>query len=376
MINKRSVKQMLGEVPYTAEIYWLLRQRGRPLSRSFSLRRIQNHLPEWKQQSAAARKVISQDGARTVKRILIFATLRYWIEHGVLLGMALNGQGHDVTMAYLPYANWRKPLNEFDQRRQDLYARSVLDKTMPVMQSVSFYEKAKTYASSLVSPYGLPQDLAEEMEAVSVRDAHYTLHVEEIDLQSNLYHTRLRRNLQAAHAVLDWIQSTGPDRPQVIMTPNGSILEMGAVYALSRYLEIPVVTYEFGEQRDRIWLAKNMEVMQQESSALWDAYRSTQLTENQWGKIRALFAARQGASLWENFSRRWQGQPSQGGDQVRESLGLDERPIVLLAANVIGDSLTLGRQVFSESMTEWLERTVRYFHDKSGYQLVVRIHPG
>jgi len=61
---------------------------------------------------------------------------------------------------------------------------------------------------------------------------------------------------------------------------------------------------------------------------------------------------------------------------VRQALGLDERPVVLLATNVIGDSLTLGRQVFSDSMTEWLERTLQFFAGKPGVQLVVRIHPG
>ena len=42
------------------------------------------------------------------KKVLIFATLHYWIEHAALLGMALAGLGHEVTLAYLPYANWRK----------------------------------------------------------------------------------------------------------------------------------------------------------------------------------------------------------------------------------------------------------------------------
>jgi len=49
---------------------------------------------------------------------------------------------------------------------------------------------------------------------------------------------------------------------------------------------------------------------------------------------------------------------------------------VLLATNVIGDSLTLGRQVFSDSMTEWLERTMRYLAAHPEVQVVVRIHPG
>ena len=58
------------------------------------------------------------------KKVLIFVTLRYWIEHATLMGMALAGLGHEVTLAYLPYPNWRKPLNRFDLRRQNAYARA------------------------------------------------------------------------------------------------------------------------------------------------------------------------------------------------------------------------------------------------------------
>ena len=61
---------------------------------------------------------------------------------------------------------------------------------------------------------------------------------------------------------------------------------------------------------------------------------------------------------------------------MRAELGLDERPVVLLATNVIGDSLTLGRQVFSDSMTEWLERTAKFFAGHPEVQFVARIHPG
>jgi hypothetical protein len=183
----------------------------------------------------------------------------------------------------------------------------------------------------------------------------------------------MERNTQAARAALTWIKTR---RPEVIVLPNGSILEMGAVYQVARYLRIPVVTYEFGEQRGRIWLAQNAEVMQQETEDLWAVRKGCALNEAQWTQVQELFASRQRASLWENFSRRWQGQPSQGGEQARLALGLDTRPVVLLAANVIGDSLTLGRQIFSQSMTEWLERTVQYFAGRSEVQLVVRIHPG
>jgi capsule polysaccharide export protein KpsC/LpsZ len=72
----------------------------------------------------------------------------------------------------------------------------------------------------------------------------------------------------------------------------------------------------------------------------------------------------------------WQGVPTEGGPQARQRLGLDGRPVVLLATNVLGDSLTLGRQVFSKSMAEWISRTVQYFIGRPDTQLVIRVHPG
>jgi hypothetical protein len=366
-INKVVVKNILGEVPLVAEAYWQLRQQGRPLSKGFSLRRIRRHMLEWRQQAAQA--AVDHPNGR---RILIFSTLRYWIEHATLLGMALGGLGHDVTLAYLPYANWRKPFNRFDLRRQNAYTRSILSQAAPLMKAISLLDVRP-------SAEPLPPFLEDAVCEVSLRDAQYTLQVEAIDRNrrdtpsGSLYHLRLERNTHAAHAILAWMKA---HRPQAVILPNGSILEMGVIYQVARYLDIPAITYEFGEQRGRIWLARNAEVMRQETDDLWEARRDRPLDENQWQQVRDLFASRQRASLWENFSRRWQGLPNQGGEQVRQALHLDQRPVFLLAANVIGDSLTLGRQVFSQSMTEWLERTLHYFHEHPQVQLVVRIHPG
>jgi hypothetical protein len=206
-----------------------------------------------------------------------------------------------------------------------------------------------------------------------LRDTQYTLQVEEVSAESDLYRLRMARNTQAASAALTRMKA---NRPDVVVIPNGSIMEFGAVYQVARHLEIPVVTYEFGEQRGRIWIARNSEVMRQDTSALWQARSGRALSPEQLDQVRTLFEARQRASVWQNFARRWQGVPSAGGEQARASLGLNSRPIVLLATNVIGDSLTLGRQVFSDSMTEWLKRTVTYFAGQPDLQFVVRIHPG
>lgn len=44
--GKEAVKTLLGEIPFTAELYWLLRQRGKPIQSRFSLKHLQLQLPE------------------------------------------------------------------------------------------------------------------------------------------------------------------------------------------------------------------------------------------------------------------------------------------------------------------------------------------
>ncbi len=365
-----AIKQFLGALPLSVELYWRLLQQGEPPSKSISLGHSQKLMAEMVAQASAVRRFATQVPHCIPQRILIFVTLRYWIEHAVPLALALAGLGHDVTLAYLPYSSWRKPLNRFDLRLNNAYVRSILKQAEPLIKIVSMLDHG-------ISPDPLTAELQHAIEGVSVRDVQYTLQVEDFDLNDvechTLYQLRIERNTQACQTAQRLLKS---NRPEVVLTPNGSILEFGAVFQVARSLDVPVVTYEFGEQRGRIWLAHNREVMRQETDELWEARQDTPLNTEEWQQIRTLFASRQRASLWENFSRRWQGQPSQGGEQVRQALGLDGRPVVLLAANVIGDSLTLGRQVFTSNMSSWLEKAVFDFSHRTRVQLVVRIHPG
>lgn len=359
-ITRTKVKDWLGGLPLAAEAYWYLRQPGKPLRENFSLDRLEKHLPEWAVQVEKMRQVTPPG-----KHVLLFGTLRYWIEHTTLVGMALASMGHTVTLAYLPYDDWRQAFNRFDLRRQNAYVRNVLSLGGAALNVLPLLDVKKSTS--------LPLELEQAVGENALRDAQYTLQVEEVDLDSDLYQLRLKRNGDAARAALSWMRANQPD---TVILPNGSILEFSAIYKTARYLEIPVVTYEFGEQRGRIWLAKNAEVMHQETDGLWLKRKDQPLNPDQSNQVEKLFSAWQNGSLWQNFSRRWQGTPSAGGARVRTDLGLDQRPVILMATNVIGDSLTLGRQVFSDSMTEWLEHTLRYFVGRKDVQFVVRIHPG
>jgi hypothetical protein len=359
--GKETIKRVLGQIPFTAELYWLLRQRGKPIQSRFSLRHLQAEMP-----GLITQAVRFNLGAPKGKNVFIFATLHYWIEHAALLGVTLAAQGHKVNLGYLPYAEWQTPINRFDLRRQNVYANRVLGQASPVMNSTSFLNVRASYKP-------LSEEVMTAVDQVTTYDTQYTLQEEEIDQNGEIYRLRLERNQEAARVALGWLQANKPD---VVIVPNGTIQELGVVYRVARILNIPTVTYEFGDQRQRIWVARNTEVMRQDTDAVWKAKYNQPLSETQMERLHSLFVSRQRAALWENFARLWQGIPSQGGEEARAILGLDERPVVLLATNVLGDSLTLGRKVFSKTMAEWISRTVQYFTGRPDIQLVIRIHPG
>ncbi len=358
-MNKASLKQLLGDLPLTAEMYWLIRQTGKPPVGGYSLKALQAALPEWAAQAQAAQQ------PSTGKKVFIFAMLPYWIEQTSMVALALAALGHNVTLAYLPYAHWKKPVERFDSRRQNLYMREVLK---PLEEQI-------TLISLLDAPVAkaLPDELASQMDAAAYRDLQYSLLREDVDPTSELYYLRLERNTTHAYALLKLLQD---QRPDVLITPNGSMLEFGITFKVAQFLDIPAMTYEFGEQSERIWLAQNEDVMAQDTTGLWDAYDGIPLTDEEWVRVKDFFSARQGGGLWENFSRRWQETGSQGGEAARTALGLDARPVVLLPTNVLGDSLTLGRHIISESMTDWLIGTIEYFWQHPEIQFVIRVHPG
>ncbi len=368
MSERNILKDWLGDLPWAAELWWQVRQPGRPVTDKFALDHLQKALPGWRTEvGEALQEKLKAGDSLPGKKVLVFGTLRWWVEHTALIGLGLAGMGHQVTLAYLPYALWQEPINRFDLHRQNAYARHLLSQAEPLVKVISFLDERLAFRGSL------PEEVEQAVAQVALRDTQYTLQVEQVSTDSDLYRLRLERNRQAARVAYGWLQR---NRPEVIVLPNGTILEFGVLYQVARYLEIPVVTYEFGEQRQRIWLARNAEVMRQQTDDLWQARKDQPLDASQQQQVRKLFAARQRASLWENFARRWQGAPSEGGEQARKTLGLDGRPVVLLATNVIGDSLTLGRQVFSDSMTGWLERTTQFFAGRPDVQFVIRIHPG
>jgi len=364
MLNKTYLRNFLGELPLAAELDYVLRQKNRARKDHYNLSRLQNSLP------VAVSQVKSFiEKASAGKNILFFATLHYWIEQAAYLSLTLAGLGHKVTLLTLPYSEWHKEMDKLTQRQRGLHTRDALSSLSSFVQHISLPD--------LKPASILPTALKADVEEVSLWDAQYTLMREEVDMDlpkdRALYDLRIKRNTLAALAALEWMQTHKPD---VVLIPNGLILEMGIVFRVARYLNIPAMTFEFNDQREQIWLAQNTSIMRQDTDYLVRERCSLPMTDQMYERLADLENARRGARVWGKSRRLWQYVSTQGAERTRQALGLDERPVVLLAANVLGDSLTLGRNIFAESMSEWITKTVRYFAKRTDVQLVIRIHPG
>jgi len=367
MFNKTSLRNFLGELPLAAELDYTLRQKNRARKDHYNLSRLQKSLPH-----AVAQTLPFAQTAKPGRNILFFATLHYWIEQAAFLSLALKGLGHKVTLITLPYSEWHKEMDKLTQKQRALHTRDALrplSALAPLVQHASLLD--------LKPASVLPASLKADVEEISLWDAQYTLMREEVDMDSGkdraLYELRIKRNTFAALAALEWMQKNKPD---VVLIPNGLILEMGIVFRVARYLNIPAVTFEFNDQREQIWLAQNTSIMRQDTDYLVEARCKLPMTDAMYERLADLENARRGARVWGKSKRLWQYVSSQGADATRKVLGLDERPVVLLAANVLGDSLTLGRNIFAESMSEWITRTVQFFAGRPEVQFVIRVHPG
>lgn len=359
-----NLKDLFGKLPLTVEGYWALRGRNKPWSAHYELENLKEVLPK------AVDDVLKyQRTTEHPRKICVFSTLHYWIEQSMLVALGLAGQAHQVVFAWLPYAEWDKEISLFDLRRQDLYTREVLKPASQVMRIDNLLNKSLlTKKQPSLTP-----ELQKIVDQVSDYDTQYTLQIEETDLSSPLYRLRQQRNGQAAQAIFDWLQE---EKPDLLVIPNGTILEMGVAYQVARSLGIETVTFEFADQQERIWLAQNDEIMQHNTADLWDGLGWQPLPDKARQALMGLFGARKNANLWGNFARQWQQNPVQGGASVRENMKLDSRPLALLATNVLGDSLTLGRQRITQTMAEMIVKTIGYFIRHSEVQLVIRVHPG
>lgn len=362
---KQILKSAVGILPYVPELFQNACASSPP-DAGYRVDELERQLPDW---LAAAQAFPAPVGVAG-KRIFIFGYLRWWVEYAVPLGLLLHRLGHRVTFGYLPFRRWSQPVSAFDRRRQSAYLRRKLRPLSACLDMVDLSQGRRSRPTPQLERFAGDQAMV---------DVQYTLQREELDLASggeadSLYRLRRERNLAAACAFEQLAQDHTWD---TVLLPNGSILEFGMLYRVARAAGLRVVTYEFGEQRQRIWLAVDDEVMRQDTTRLWERNGDRKLKDSEVKAVAELYAARTAGRTWGNFARQWQAGEREGGEAVRKELGLHpDRTTVLLCTNVVGDSLALNRQVYTRGMSDWLGQTVKALAERTDVDLIVRVHPG
>lgn len=352
----RWLKRGLGRVWGPAELDWYLRARHKPLPGPPRWRAALAYLQRWGQAQP-------QVAARP-RKVALFALLSPWIGHTAVLALGLAAQGHQVTLGVLPYPDWWSPADPWALRKRARWLQATLQAAQSLFRVAPLWYERRA---------PLPADWQPFLERLSAYDVEYTRQREGVAEEDPLYPLRLARNRLAAQVLRHWLQR---QRPEVLIVPNGAILEFGVAYEVGQRLGIPVVTYEFEYQRERVWLSQKRPVMDLDTDDLWAVVQARPLTLPQVRRLEEMMTARRGGRTWGVHARAWQNVAQAGSEETRRALGLDHRPVVLLATNVFGDSVTIGRQVFSQGMSDWLSETLRFFAARPQVQLVVRVHPG
>jgi hypothetical protein len=364
---KAWTKQLLGWFPASAGVYQRVLAAGAPPADGYSLEQLESHLPSWVESATGHLPNFSAEGAQ---KIFVFGYLRWWLEYSVALSLLLRRLGHDVSFGFLPYRRWAEPVWEFDARRQSRYIRSTLAPMRDLVEVLDLSEPVRG---------AFPGEMGSEIREQAWIDTQYTLQREQIDLHADddaraLFDLRFERNMQAVRA---FASLAGEHAWDAVVLPNGSILEFGALYRAARDMSFRTATYEFGEQREHIWLAVNDEVMLQDTSDLWRKRGDQPLTERESQAVSDLYRARMSGRQWGNFTRTWQSGEVRGEEAVRRELAINpEQPTFLLCTNVVGDSLALKRQIFTEGMADWLAKSVKALAAEGAANLIVRVHPG
>ena len=363
---KEYLRNTAARIPLSAEIYQRYFSKGGISTYGYSLESLNGFLPSW---AAAVEKVKENAKPTPSRRILVIGYLKWWLECATAVSLVLASQGHQVDLGFLPYRDWKTRVPPFDARRQRTYLLTIFS---PIQNLINLHDLSASQSK------GLPKELVPLINEQSRIDVQYSKMREDLDLHQDspdaeFFQLRLERNQTAAGNTLRLLEETVYD---TIVIPNGSILEFGAIYQTAKYLDANVVTYEFGEQRERIWLAQNDEVMRLDTTSLWKVEGENALSQKQEDELRDLYRARRGGRTWENFSRQWQTAESEEAREALSQLGIDpEKPVALLCTNVVGDSLALNRQIFTDGMVDWLKMTVNYFSDRLDAQLIIRVHP-
>lgn len=186
----------------------------------------------------------------------------------------------------------------------------------------------------------------------------------------------LRRYLESAILVKRAVHKLFiTQQPDVAVFHHGVYVPQGVIGQVARQTGVRVVNWSVG-YRNRTFVYSHEDTYHRTMiDEPIESWRDKPLRPKQEKKLMDYLDSRlRGSEDWskihgENYN------PQEDFDHIRQSLGLDERPICLLLTNVTWDAQLYYKNVGFPSLLDWVEYTIRSFESRPDLQLVIRIHP-
>jgi len=226
-----------------------------------------------------------------------------------------------------------------------------------------------------------PAECDEEMVALARRIAELdTCHIrckevceEQTDPGDNhVFEFRLARNLDFLRRLKTFLVGR---HYASALCGNGRVWEMACFYEWVRRAGIPCTTMEMFEMGRSIIASQTQVVVDCLTEAIWKADEPHLLTPERERRVLERIAFREDPNRQSDHAPKLQTVPPDTAALCKK-LQLDPaRRTALLCTNVAWDSSVLGHGRAFPTMKEWYLRTIAWYADRVGWQLIVRTHP-
>lgn len=223
--------------------------------------------------------------------------------------------------------------------------------------SVLDFEKALSFKKDGIAYGAMAKDILVNMHLVATP----TL----IENHEYLIKVHLQNLLMVSLAYERILDQQKPDR----VVSNDSYYGMWAI--LEQHCKsrgIPFYSH-WPATKDRVTFAHNDAGMNLDFTKSWANFSKIALTLDDEEKIAKWLSGERGLTF---DATKLSGHES---DEPVLNVIDPHRPTLILAANVIWDLAALNKQILFKDMNEWIVKTIEWFRDNRGFQLIIRPHP-
>lgn len=190
-----------------------------------------------------------------------------------------------------------------------------------------------------------------------------------IENHETLGRNHLKNLLIAKIASERIIKDARPDR----IISNDSYYGMWKMWELlAKEYKVPFYSHWSGTRVGGWCYAYNDASMKLDFSASWLNYSKVDLTHDEKGRVEKWLEDRVVGKEMIIDTASLSSFKNEDFDLAQIDL---KKPIALLSANVIWDLAALNKEIFTNSMSEWIIETVSWFSKHPEYQLIIKPHP-